>query len=124
MINQLHQAASITIIGGADGPTSIYILSSDLWRQIAAVAVCFFALTGFGIYRLVKSIRNHDKAKTLLWSIVLFILLSLPFFALVFEILETRNNLKKFASELSAIMKVEDVYCYPVAADDAYFYLT
>ena len=48
MGNRISQAASIGIIGGADGPTAIFVTSSVNWQRvfglIGAVAVAVLAV--------------------------------------------------------------------------------
>ena len=48
MGNRISQAASIGIIGGADGPTAIFVTSSINWQRvfglIGAVAVAVLAV--------------------------------------------------------------------------------
>ena len=60
MLKQLFQVLSISIIGGADGPTSIYVSSAYLWQFL----LCVIALIVFGIYRLIKNIKNRKKYLT------------------------------------------------------------
>lgn len=56
MLKQLFQVLSISIISGADGPTSIYVSSAYLWQFL----LCVIALIVFGIYRLIKNIKKNN----------------------------------------------------------------
>lgn len=116
MIKQLFQTQSITIIGGADGPTSIYILSSYLW-QIIVILICVIALSVFGTCKLIKSIRNHNKGKIILWSFVLLIL-TLVFVIPVWNFFETRKKMKILEADIYTT-KTEEKYCgFPTEAND------
>ena len=91
MFKQLLQAQSISIIGGADGPTSIYVSPLFTW-QIIAIIICFAGLIGFVIYRLIRNIKKSNKAKIILWSSVLFILIALGVIVPVWNFIEIRNH--------------------------------
>lgn len=93
LIDQLYKAAAITIIGGADGPTSIYISSVALW-QIFLLVILLLAFIVFGICRLIKNIKDKNKLKAILWSCVLFLLMTSIIIISVWNFIETRNRLK------------------------------
>ena len=93
MIDQLYKAAAIAIIGGADGPTSIYISYVALW-QIFLLVILLLAFIVFGICRLIKNIKDKNKLKAILWSCVLFLLMTSIIIISVWNFIETRNRLK------------------------------
>ncbi len=70
----LEQAAAIAIIGGADGPTSIYVGSKFFWPPIIVSLV----LLAVVIFLLVRSIIKKHKARTIVFAILLAIILTVP----------------------------------------------
>ena len=71
-MKQLSQCIAISIIGGADGPTSIYI-APDNWGAVAIIVLliaAFFGLFAFVVYKLIKSIKNQNKAKTIIFAVL------------------------------------------------------
>lgn len=118
MFKQLLQAQSISIIGGADGPTSIYVSSACLW-QIIAIILCVIALIVFGICKLVKNIKKSNKVKILLWSSVLFILIFLVFIIPIWNLIETRKQMKMLETEIfTASINEEKYYGFATEAND------
>lgn len=118
MFKQLLPAQSISIIGGADGPTSIYVSSACLW-QIIAIILCVIALIVFGICKLVKNIKKSNKVKILLWSSVLFILIFLVFIIPIWNLIETRKQMKMLETEIfTASINEEKYYGFVTEAND------
>lgn len=117
MFKQLLQAQSISIIGGADGPTSIYVSPLFTW-QIIAIIICFAGLIGFVIYRLIRNIKKSNKAKIILWSSVLFILIALWGIVPVWNFIEIRKNLKMLESDIIAVDTDEMYYGFLTEAND------
>lgn len=118
MFKQLLQAQSISIIGGADGPTSIYVSSACLW-QIIAIILCVIALIVFGICKLVKNIKKSNKVKILLWSSVLFILIFLVFIIPIWNLIETRKQMKMLETDIfTASINEEKYYGFATEAND------
>ena len=70
-MNKLLEASAITIIGGADGPTSIYI-SSGAKLQLILILLIFIFFFIFGI----QNIKKHKTIRTIAWSVVLFLMIS------------------------------------------------
>jgi len=71
-MKQLSQCIAIAIIGGADGPTSIYI-APDNWGAVAFLVLliaAFFGLFAFVVYKLIKSIKSQNKAKTIIFAVL------------------------------------------------------
>lgn len=67
-MNNMVQAVQIAIIGGADGPTAIYISSESTWFYVA-VCVLLFALSIFLIFRLVKNIREKKCVRAIICAV-------------------------------------------------------
>lgn len=74
-MNKLLEASAITIIGGADGPTSIYVSSGAKWQLILILLIFIFFFI-FGIIRLIQNIKKHKTIRTIAWSVVLFLMIS------------------------------------------------
>lgn len=104
MFKQLLQAQSISIIGGADGPTSIYVSPAYLW-QIIVILICVIALIVFGICGLIKNIKKNNKVKIILWSFVLFILILLVFIIPAWNFIETRKKMKMLEADVFTTRK-------------------
>ena len=64
-MDQLNEAISIAIIGGADGPTSIYISKQSLWILLIEIFICI-AIFIFAIYGLIRSIKKKKIIKSIL----------------------------------------------------------
>lgn len=90
------QAASIAIIGGADGPTSIYIGKAAI-LQLLIPYIILAALSGFF---LVRSILKKKKVAIVVSSVLcaIFILLPALFFLGTHVVME--QAIKRQASEL------------------------
>ena len=59
---------SIAIIGGADGPTSIYISKQSLWMLIIEIFICIVIFI-FAIYGLIRSIKKKKNYKiSCMWN--------------------------------------------------------
>ena len=74
-MNKLLEASAITIIGGADEPTSIYVSSGAKWQLILILLIFIFFFI-FGIIRLIQNIKKHKTIRTIAWSVVLFLMIS------------------------------------------------
>lgn len=74
-MNKLLEASTIAIIGGADGPTSIYVSSGAKW-QLILILLIFISFFCFGIIRLIQNIKKHKTIRTIVWSVVLFLMIS------------------------------------------------
>jgi len=73
-MNQLTQAVAIGIIGGADGPTAIYIETGAIW-QILIPWLLLFALA---VFFLVRSILKKRKLGIIISAVFCVILLLPP----------------------------------------------
>ncbi len=77
-MNQLDEALSISIIGGADGPTTIYILNP--WLLVIELII-LTALFVFAIFGFIKNIKKRKIVKSVVFgiialSVILFISIS------------------------------------------------
>lgn len=77
-MNQLDEALSISVIGGADGPTTIYILNP--WLLVIELII-LAALFVFAIFGFIKNIKKRKIVKSVVFgiialSVILFISIS------------------------------------------------
>lgn len=75
-MKDLIPAASIAIIGGADGPTSIYIEKAAILQLL----IPYIILAALSCFFLVRSILKKKKIAIVLFSGAIFILLPAVFF--------------------------------------------
>lgn len=75
-MKDLMQAASIAIIGGADGPTSIYVGKTAILQLL----IPYIILAALSCFFLVRSILKKKKIAIVLFSGAIFILLPAVFF--------------------------------------------
>lgn len=95
----LKQAASIAIIGGADGPTSIYVANGSLLTCILlyiAVPAILFALA---IFFLARSIKKKQKARTIIFAILSGIFFLTPIFLILCPIILAHKEAAKIEKE-------------------------
>ena len=97
----LGQAAAIAIIGGADGPTSIYV-DSKIFPPLIIVPLVLLAVV---IFLLVRSIIKKHKARTIVFSILI---------ALIF-IVSAALVVQNFAQARKRVLEIEKML-YPDAA--------
>lgn len=64
-----YAAAQISIIGGADGPTTIYVAHGSLWTLVFAAVLCAAAFS-FSVYKLIKSIKSRNKTGIIIFSAI------------------------------------------------------
>lgn len=93
-MKDLMQAASIAIIGGADGPTSIYIGKAAILQLL----IPYIILAALSCFFLVRSILKKKKIAIVLFSGAIFILLPALFFVGTHVVME--QAIKRQASEL------------------------
>ena len=85
-MSQLNEALAISIIGGADGPTSIYITNGYFWSFIITACV-IVAILVLSICGFVRNRKRGNKTKTIIWGIIgLTVILAILFFAVKFFI--------------------------------------
>ena len=70
-MEQLGEAIAIAIIGGADGPTSIYISKQSLW-MIIIETIIILALSVLVICGFVRNIKRRKIIKSLIYGIIIF----------------------------------------------------
>ena len=75
-MKKLFEASTIAIIGGADGPTSIYVSSGAKWQLILILLIFIFFFI-FGIIRLIQNIKKHKPIRIVVWSVILFLMISI-----------------------------------------------
>lgn len=75
-MKDLMQAASIAIIGGADGPTSIYVGKAAILQLL----IPYFVIAALSGFFLVRSILKKKKVAIVLSSVFCVILLPAVFF--------------------------------------------
>ena len=59
----MTQATSVAIIGGADGPTAIFVASKLSPLALTGLCLLAAALIAFGIYRRAKRRRDRRGGK-------------------------------------------------------------
>jgi len=109
-MNQLEEAIAISIIGGADGPTSIYISKQSLWLLIIEILVFLF-IFGFAIYGFIKNIKKRKIRKSIIFGIIILILISpvIIFGVKRYKIIkEYQKFLSENTSELGIHTEAED----------------
>ncbi|NLV36191.1 MAG: hypothetical protein GXY17_05910 [Clostridiaceae bacterium] len=52
---------NIGIIGGSDGPTSIYIASSHSWFETAIIAIVFLAVIGLIVWLIRRNRKKRNQ---------------------------------------------------------------
>ena len=82
----LSQAASIGIIGGADGPTAIYLGPGVIWLLLAG-CILYVALFALAVLGLVRSIRKRRRLRTALSAILCAFFVLIAAVAVVIAIL-------------------------------------
>ena len=76
-MNKILEASAITIIGGADGSTSIYVSSGAKWQLILILLIFIFFFI-FGIIRLIQNIKKHKTIPAAIAWQGLLILYTIP----------------------------------------------
>lgn len=97
-MEKLLEASAISIIGGADGPTSIYVSSGAKW-QLVLMLLIFISFIAFGIFRLIQGIKKHKTIRTVIWSVILSILM----FAGISTVVMNRAEKKYYENILQSI---------------------
>ncbi len=73
-MEQLKEAIAIAIIGGADGPTSIYISKQSLWILIIEILI-FIAIFVFAIFGFIRSIKKKKILKSIIYGILILLVI-------------------------------------------------
>lgn len=97
-MKKLLEASAISIIGGADGPTSIYVSSGAKW-QLVLMLLIFISFIVFGIFRLIQGIKKHKTIRTVIWSVILSILM----FVGISTVIMNRAEKKYYGNILQSI---------------------
>ncbi|MBR6297023.1 MAG: sodium ion-translocating decarboxylase subunit beta [Treponema sp.] len=95
----LKQAASIAIIGGADGPTSIYVAKGSLLTFIILYIAVPAILFTLAIFFLVRSIKKKQKARTIIFSILSGIFFLTPIFLILCPIILAHKEAARIEKE-------------------------
>lgn len=80
------RAASIGIIGGADGPTAIYLGPGGLWLLLAC-CVLYAVLFALAVLGLVRSIRKRRRLWTALFAVLCAVFVLIAAAAVVIAVL-------------------------------------
>ena len=118
-MDQLNEAISIAIIGGADGPTSIYISKQSLWMLIIEIIICI-AIFIFAIYGLIRSIKKKKIIKSVVCGIIILLVI-LP--VIIFGVKRHKNlkEYQKFYENLGLSEEKPNLGIYTEAEDFEYF---
>ena len=105
-MKQLSQCIAISIIGGADGPTAIYIAPEN-WGAVAIIVLliaAFFGLFAFVVFKLIKSIKTHNKAGTIIFAALTSVFTIIVCVSLGFRIAEYlwERQLKKSMADTTS----------------------
>lgn len=118
-MKDLFQAQAITIIGGADGPTSIYVSSGAIW-QLILLCVVFILFIVFGVYRLIKNIKKRKTVRIVIWTLILFLLF---FLGVCIPVMNHMTKMTKYDEYFS--FTIDDEYeGFPTEAEDFYYFYT
>ena len=71
-MDQIEEAIAIAIIGGADGPTSIYVGRGVFWTLVILLAVYLFLFI-FVVIRFIKNLKNKNKVRSIIYGTVIFL---------------------------------------------------
>ena len=118
-MDQLNEAISIAIIGGAYGPTSIYISKQSLWMLIIEIFI-YIAIFIFAIYGLIRSIKKKKIIKSVVCGIII-LLVNLP--VIIFGVKRHKNlkEYQKFYENLGLSEEKTNLGIYTEAEDFEYF---
>ena len=110
---------SIAIIGGADGPTSIYISKQSLWMLIIEIFICI-AIFIFAIYGLIRSIKKKKIIKSVVCGIIILLVI-LP--VIIFGVKRHKNlkEYQKFYENLGLSEEKPNLGIYTETEDFEYF---
>ena len=118
-MDQLNEAISIAIIGGADGPTSIYISKQSLWMLIIEIFICI-AIFVFAIYGLIRSIKKKKIIKSVVCGIII-LLVNLPVIIFGVKRHKILKEYQKFYENLGLSEEKTNLGIYTEAEDFEYF---
>ena len=118
-MDQLNEAISIAIIGGADGPTSIYISKQSLWMLIIEIFI-YIAIFVFAIYGLIRSIKKKKIIKSVVCGIII-LLINLPVIIFGVKRHKTLKEYQKFYENLGLSEEKTNLGIYTEAEDFEYF---
>ncbi len=112
------QYLSVAIIGGADGPTSIYV-TKDGFLQII-LSCCLF---GFAIFGFVWSIKKKSKVRTVIYGAVIFLFMvycSVCAVTALMKLAESRKHINSIMNSENTRKGIVDADYegYNVEADD------
>lgn len=118
-MNQLEEALAIGIIGGADGPTSIYISKQSLWLIIIEIIIFLF-IFAFAIYGFVKNIKKRKIIKSIIYGIILLLVI-LPVTIFGVKRYKIIKEYQKFYDNLFSSENTAGLGIYTEAEDFEYF---
>ena len=118
-MNQLEEAIAISIIGGADGPTSIYISKQSLWILIIEILICI-AIFVFAIYGFIRSIRKKKIIKSVVCGIIILLVI-LPVIILGVKRHKILKKYQEFYENLRLLEETTNLGIYTEAEDFEYF---
>ena len=118
-MDQLNETISIAIIGGADGPTSIYISKQSLWILLIEIFICI-AIFIFAIYGLIRSIKKKKIIKSIVCGIIILLVI-LP--VIIFGVKRHKNlkEYQKYYENLGLSEEKPNFGIYTEAEDFEYF---
>ena len=75
-MNEVTVYAPIGIIGGADGPTTIYVAEGSFWFLVVMLAL-YVLLFLFVMIRFIKNLKSKNKVRSIIYGSVVFLFLLL-----------------------------------------------
>lgn len=94
-MKNFYQILLISIIGRADGNTSIYVSDKSLFLIVLEILLIVFIkfLIIFSVYKLVQNIKRKDIKKSVLFGSVVMLAL-IVFISGLFEVFSDLKNIK------------------------------
>ena len=85
----------IVIIGGADGPTSIYVVGRDnFWVLVILLAVYLFLFI-FVVIRFIKNLKSKNKVRSIIYGTVIFLFVLFTIGYTLFKIGQIRKQMNE-----------------------------
>ena len=75
-MNEAAEGVAIGIIGGADGPTTIYVAEGSFWFLVVMLAL-YVLLFLFVMIRFIKNLKSKNKVRSIIYGSVVFLFLLL-----------------------------------------------
>lgn len=91
-MNKVAVCAPIGIIGGADGPTTIYVVKGAFWGLVVMLAL-YVLLFLFVMIRFIKNLKSKNKVRSIIYGSVVFLFLLLGIGIPLFKIGQIKQQM-------------------------------